>query len=317
MADVMKQVVQEILQGNKTVISKKVENSTKNPETDSNLKHIKRPNYQRLKKDERLSYTGKSYQTSPNSLRTDDKKSNTSKLPKQFNEESISSLHSISLVQGNVPKKNHTHSQERHHQAIKSRIIGNTKNGGCVWFFPKLPKELMGSFHRPLNSASVGVVKMPECLPSYLLIINEVIRNNQGVKFHLSWSKEAGTPFTAELYDDNVDRLGKIMNDIYQKLNRRSFKQYETYTAVSPSPWLSSQMNISSSIDGIAFLEGISYYTNIVLMDLLLKNFETSDFSYEINSNYLLLKGNYHIISKLITELKKEAARLVSSDTMI
>ena len=318
MSDVMKQVVQEILQGNKTVISKKTDNQIRDLKSESTLKNIKRPNYQRLKMEERLSYPKNNFQIpSADRKSTADKKSDGSLMPKQFNEQSISALNSISLVQGNVTKKNDTSSYENNSKKHKSRIIGKTKNGGCVWFYPKLTKELMGSFQRPLDSAAVGVVKMPECLPSYLMLINEVIGNNQGVKFYLSWTKDAGTPFTAELYDNDIDRLGKIMNDIYQKMNRRSFKQYEIYTASSPSSWLSSQLNIGKSVEGIAFMEGVSYYTSIILMDSLLKEFKTNDFNYEINSNYLLLKGNYHVISKLITELKKEAARLISSDMKV
>ncbi|PAV29743.1 hypothetical protein CIL05_10275 [Virgibacillus profundi] len=315
MSDVMKQVVQEILQGNKKIASNKAVNNSEKSESVPSVKNIKRPNYQRLKKEERLSYTKRNSRAPLKEPKTIGNKRSGSTSPEQFNEKSISALHSMSLVQGNVPKKHHTFTHGNNPKINKARIIGKTKNGGCVWFFPKLPKKLMGSFQRPLNSAAVGVVKMPDCLPSYLLVINEVIQNNQEIKFHLSWNKDAGTPFTAELYDDNVDRLGKLMNDLYQKLNRRSFKQYETYTAVSPSSWLSSQLNISKTVEGIAILEGISYYTSIVLMDSLLKNFETSDFNYEINSNYLLLSGNYHVISKLIAELKTEAARLISSDT--
>lgn len=312
MSDVMKQVVQEILQRNKTIISKKADHQPAKSEPDSSLTNIKRPNYQRLKKEERLSYTQKNSRVPSRNLKTAEKKDSVSQLPKQFNEESISALRAMSLVQGNVPKK-----QEDKPLIHKARMIGKTRNDGYVWFFPKLPEELRGSFGRPLNSEAVGVVKITECFPSHLLLINEVIRNNQGIKFSVSWTKEAGSPFTAELYDDNVDRLEKIMTDLYQKLNRRSLKVYETYTSSSPSPWLASQLNISKSVDGIAILEGISYYSSIVLMDSLLKSFGTSDFNYEINSNYLLLNGNYHVISKLITELKKEAARLISTDTKV
>ncbi|MFD1040261.1 hypothetical protein ACFQ3N_17955 [Virgibacillus byunsanensis] len=306
MSDVMKQVVSEILQGNKTLVAKG-NHEPQHKESDTALNNINRPNYQNMKKDQRLSYAGKNVRISSNDRKPHERKKSVSLLPKPFNEESISTLHSRSLAQGNVPKKSNPNLG-----AKKARIIGNTKNGGCVWFFPQLPMDLMGSFNRSLNSVSVGVVKMPESLPSYIVLINEIIRNNQDVKFHITWNKEGDTPFTAELYDEDANRLEKIMNDIYQKINRTSLKRYETYTAVSPSSWLSKQMKIKPSADAIAFLEGVPYYTGIVLMDTLLRNFENNDFNFEINHNYILLEGNYHVISKLIAELKKEAARLVN-----
>lgn len=313
MSDVMKQVVQEVLKGNKTIISNRVENTSK-PSASKSLNDIKRPNYQRLKKEQRLSvlenqrsspagYKKPAAQGRPNGLSA-----------KQFNKESMSRLRSISLAQGKVSRKSNTPAHGDHRQTKSAKIIGHTRNGGCVWFFPDLPQELMGSFHRPLNRAAVGTVRMPECLPSYLLLVNEIIRDNQDIKFYISWERGGDAPFTAEFYDDDVDRLEKIMNEVYQKLNRRSLKHFEAYTAISPSPWLTKQLNISLSVDAIAILEGVPYYTSIVLMDSLLKNFKNTGIDYEIEEKYLLLKGNYHVISELVTELKKESGRLTSAD---
>lgn len=315
MSDVMKQVVQEVLKGNKTIISHKAERGGRTSENVS-LNDIKRPNYQKLKQDQRLSGLEKPgpsteghkkpvAQSRPNTL-----------SDKHFNEESISRLRSISLAQGKVSRKSGESRQDNHRQNKSAKIVGHTRNGGCVWFFPNLPQELMGSFHRPLNRAAVGAVRMPECLPSYLLLVNEVIRENQDLKFYISWERDGDGPFTAEFYDDDVNRLERIMNEIFQKLNRRSLKHFETYTAISPSPWLTKQLNISLSVDAIAILEGVPYYTSIVLMDTLLKNFENTGLGYEISEKYLLLKGNYHVISELVTELKKEAGRLTSADKL-
>ncbi|WP_430784548.1 hypothetical protein VBD025_08740 [Virgibacillus flavescens] len=314
MPDLMKQVVQEILQSSKPEKSRQDirEYHPAQDLPDAPLKNIKRPNHQRIKKNQRLSYDD----IPSKSTKPIERNSSVSILPKQFNEASLSNLQSRSLVQGNVPKRNNTVSSGRSLQKPMSRIIGTTKNDGCVWFYPQLPENLMGSFQRALNSVAVGVVKMPECLPSHILLINEIIRNNQDVKFHISWNKDGTAPFTCELYDENIDRLEKIMNDIYQKLNRRSLKKCEAYTAISPSSWLTKQLQITPSAEAIAFLEGVSYYSGIVLMDSLLKNFEDGDFTYEISDKYILLEGNYHVISKLVTELKKEAARLVSADVL-
>lgn len=320
----MRQVVQEVLKGNKTIVSKSVKDLTHSSKersnVDSSLKQINRPNYQQLRKGRRLAYELQSPNPS-NRLNTNNEKSthqlsSVTSVPKQYNTHSLSKLSSMSLVQGNMPKKNNSYVSTKKHKG-KSRVIGKTKNGGCVWFFPHLPSHLLGNFHRPLDDAAVGVIKMPNCLPSYLLLINETIRNNQDIKFYSSWHHDGKTPFLVELYDVHVERLEKIMTDMFQKINRRSLKKHDIYTVPSPSSWLSKQLKLSSSTDAIAFLEGISYYTSIVLLDVLQENFHMEDIDYEINSNYLLLKGNYHFISKLVTELKKEADLMINADVLI
>ncbi|MBD8007596.1 hypothetical protein [Bacillus norwichensis] len=307
MSDVMKQVVQEVLQGNKTIMTNRM-NQKNNTPANISLSEIKRPNYQQLKQEQRLSVLEESKMN---------KKAAVQKHPhglsdKHFNEESISRLRSISMAQGKVSRKSAESARGNHKQARSAKIIGHTRNGGCVWFFPTLSQKLMGSFQRPLNRVAIGAVKIPECLPSYLLLVNEIIRDNQDIKFYISWERSGDVPFTAEFYDDDVDRLERVMNEIYQKLNRRALKQLESYTVMSPSPWLTKQLNISLSVDAIAILEGVPHYTSILLLDSLLKNFENTEIDYEIAEKYLLLKGNYHVISELVVELKKEAGRLTS-----
>ncbi|MFD1706753.1 hypothetical protein ACFSCZ_08405 [Siminovitchia sediminis] len=321
MSDVMKQVVQEVLRGNTTVITSGHKQRGK-PSANTSLDGIDRPNYQRLKQDQRLSVLGKQRASSSTPVRPVRQNSQRKNRPsalsdKHFNEESISKLRSISMAQGKVSRRGTGVAGDNHGGVRSSKIIGKVRNGGCVWFFPNLPQELMGSFQRPLNRAAVGVIKMPVCWPSYLLLVNEIIRDHQDIKFYISWEKAGDAPFIAEFYDDDVDRLEKVMNEAYQKLNRRSLKSFETYTAISPSPWLTKQLNISLSVDAIGLLEGVSYYSGILLMDSLLRKFDNTSLDYEIAENYVLLKGSYHVVSELVTELKKEAGRLPGTDQMV
>lgn len=309
MSDVMKQVVQEIMQRNKTIVSRKVDSPPNKP--NPSLANIKRPNYQRLKEKERLAFT-KNKQLPVRSGTIANRNHQLSPMPKQFNEESISALSSLSLVQGKVPSRNSFSVSTRSRQD-KAKVIGKTRNGGFVWFFPQLEDKLRNSFGRALSSEAVGVVQMPECMPSQLLLIDEVVQQNPGIKFSVTWAKDEKSTFTAELFDDDPNRLEKIMNDMYQKLNRRSLKSFETYTLSSPSPWLKSQLNITGSDKGIAFVEGISYYTSILLMDHLLKNSGTSDFQFEIAHKFLLLSGNVTIITQLVNELKSNLGQVISS----
>lgn len=326
----MKRVIQEVMKGNRTIVShsqnrpgKGFRTSTSEPNekqdrahAPASLKEIRRPNYQRLKQDKRLSFAKKDRTTKSssapargnrNNRNSSQKRTNpASVLPKQFNEESISTLSSLSLAQGHVSRNQYALSRDTE----KSRLLGKTKNGGYVWFYPHINQDLSSYFNRSLSEGSAGVVHMPDSFPSYLLWVNEVIRQHPEIKFHLSWDPDGEAPFTVELYDDQIDRLENIMNDLYQKLNRRSMKQFEAYTAESPSTWLSKQLHIQSSVDAIAFLEGIHYYTSIVLIDQALDRFSQDEFTYEIKHNYLLISGQSQVVSQIISELKKEVTRL-------
>ncbi|MBP2257021.1 hypothetical protein [Virgibacillus alimentarius] len=326
MSDMMKQVVQEVIKGNKTIVSNRtnqtnrqaVNRNRNNPS--SPLANIKRPNYQQIKKDKRLSFAAKgsnavNKRSSASNLsgrikeRASESTRSRSMSPKQLNDASISKLSSLSLAQGQMTGGSHYSGGPREKSA---KVIGSVKNGGHVLFFPNIPTELKNNFNRAQGASAVGVIAMPDCLPSYLLLVNEVIRNNQRITCDLSWNVDGNAPFRAELYDDDVDRLERIMKDAYQKINRRSLKQYETYLEKSPSTWLSKQLHVGA-VDAIALLEEVPYYKGIVLMDFLLKKFKEDSFNFEIKQCYLLLTGNEQVVSKLITALKKEAPRLIST----
>lgn len=318
----MKQVVQEVLNKNTTIVSNKSNRPMTNPVNERGstlgLQHIKRPNYQQLKKDERLSIITNKRSNKPtyhqqsnrgNAI-SDKKRTNSSILPERFNRESVSKLSSLTLAQGNTSARGNTVRSRGGQSTDKGKLIGKTKNNGYVWFFPNVQNELRGNFNRSLNNTSIGVIQMPECLPSYLLLINDVVRNNQQIEFYISWDGEGKKPFVAELYNSDPSKLKTIMNELFEKINRRSLKQSEVYIAPSPSSWLSKQLNINSPVDSIAFLEGVPYYSSILLIDKRLKDNPNCNVDFEITKNYLLLKGNEQTITKLITEMKREADRL-------
>src|SRR5699024_12498805 len=80
-----------------------------------------------------------------------------------------------------------------------ANVIRSVKNGGHVLFFPNITTELNNNFNRAQGASAVGVIAMPDCLPSYLLLVNEVIRNNQCITCDLSWN-----------VDGNADRKSVV-----------------------------------------------------------------------------------------------------------
>lgn len=227
-------------------------------------------------------------------------------LPHSYNVDNVSRLSAVTLAQGKVSNHGHvTNALSKSH-----KLIGKTKDGGNIWFFENLNDELIDLFNRSISGSAIGVIEMPENLPSYLLTINEMIRKNQNIEFYVSWDKENEQSFLVELYCKDPVQLESILRDIYKQINRRSMKRIDSYVTSAPSPWLSKQLDIKSTVNSIAILEGIPYYTGVLLVNQALDIDPNRVFDYEINNNHLLITGDYQTVTDLVAQLKKLAHQL-------
>src|SRR5699024_5864228 len=227
-------------------------------------------------------------------------------LPHSYNVDNVSRLSSFTLSQGKASNHGHVRNTLR----TNEKLIGTTRNGGNIWFFEHVNNDLVDSFNRSIRNVSIGVIEMPENLPSYLLIINDMIRKGKNLEFYVSWDKENEEQFLVELYSEDAKQLESIVRDIYQAINRRSIKRVDSHVVSAPSPWLSKQFNLNTSVDALAILEGIPYYTGVLLVNKVLDEGHNHSFDYEINNNHILLKGDYETVSDLVTQLKKVANHL-------
>lgn len=311
----MKSVVAEALRSTKTSSAKKENkihvtapslNLTKNLTNQDSLESINRPNYQNKNVEKRLSVLNQQKNESiSNSII---KPTEVAKPSKSFVEDSISSLRKVSLSQG----KAEVHSPRMHQQpsSEKAQLLGSTKDGTSVWFYPTVHSHLAQMFHRTTSGYSVILVGAKSCYPSQLLLLNDLLNTYPDLKYHLIWNKENNQPFTLELYDTNTIRLEKTAKDIYQHLTKRSLKSTDTYQVSSPSAWLSKQLGITKSVETAGIIEGLSYHNSLFLLDHYLKGGNDSSIAFQVEENYLLITGRAQQISDALVNLKKVADRL-------
>jgi hypothetical protein len=277
---------------------------------------INRPNYQRDKVHKRLATSGEATtkvvnQTSK--LDSPPKKVSVSTVSKDFVAGPMASLQTMSLVQGNRSVNSYqrtaaTSMKKRVNE--ESKLIGQTKEGVKAWVFNNLHPNLGTSLQRSLKSDSIGVITAETCSVGQLFLINDLMREFATIKYFLTWDKESKQKFVLELYGQDSESLTKVVKSLFQKLTQKSHKDTHVYKSMSPSPWLTKQLELQSPVNGVAVLAGIDYYTSILLLDRFLKKSGETKFSYMIEKSYLLLHGNYELVSQISEELQKEVDRI-------
>lgn len=321
MSEFMKSIVQEVLnnQGKSTISIQtqtvsspsvsKVQPNTQSNGKDS-LTSLNRPNYQRMKKEQRLSVSGLTTPSGPNqhAVKPTQHENSSNKLKKDL----LSQFSTVALGQGKVERNYGSHPIPK---SIKPKqppkLLGKTKDESYVWYFPTVTDQLAPKFKRTTNGAAVGVITSKVCLPSQLLLVNDVMRENTDSKYHLSWDRNNKDSFVWELYDHDSTRLERKLQAILQILHRKSSKIIDSYTVVSPSAWLSTQLNISTSVEAISILEGVPYYASLLLLEQYFSSGEQKPFQYSIENNYLIISGPHQVISKVIQDFRKKAESLL------
>jgi hypothetical protein len=312
----MKSVVAEALRGKKTPSAKKenkihvtapspkLTNHTTNP---SSLDSINRPNYQNKNVEKRLSVLNQ--QKNESKLSSALKPNEVTKPSTTYVEDSISSLRKVSLSQGKSDAPS-PRVQHQHPASDKAQLVGSTKDGTSVWFYPTVHSLLTQLFHRSISGYSVVVVGSKSCYPSQLLLLNDLLNSYPDLKYHLTWNKGNNQPFALELYETNTVRLEKTAKDIYQHLTKRSLKSTDAYQVNSPSAWLSKQLGITKSVESAGIVEGLSYHHCLLLLDQYFKGGNDSSISFQVEDNYLLITGRAQQVSDALVNLKKLADRL-------
>lgn len=313
----MKSVVAEALRGKKNTAAKKentikvtpsISRVTNHPSMQEPLESIIRPNYQNRNVEKRLSVLNQQQNDKKSSVTTVKPVEGIKPLRPSV-EDSISNLRKVSLSQGKPEAQHHSRSNQPQ-KAEKAQLLGSTKDGTSVWFYPTVHSHLAHLFHRKTSGYSVAVVGSKACYPSQLILLNDLLNTYPDLKYHLTWSKDNHHRFSLELYDNNANRLEKIAKELLQQFNKRSLKCTETYQITSPSAWLSKQLGITKTVEMAGILEGLSYHHYLLLLDQYLKGNSDTSLGFQVEENYLLLTGNSQQISHALANFKKTADHL-------
>lgn len=286
--------------------------SQQNREQNDMVQKIHRPNYQQKNIEKRLSILGseqKIKQEMPYPLEIKNSKEiNERSHTKNFNINQLAKLQSLSLVQGHTSFSNQDGSDTREKNE-KSMFIGQTKDGVKAWLFKNLHSSVQNSFQRSIKANSIGVIVSNHCTPGQLFLLNEALRSYPSIKYYMTWEKESKQSFVLELYENDSEIVSKAIKLIFQSLSQNAYKLVKAYKTPSPSPWLIKQLGLKSQVEAVAVVEGLDLYTSILLLDRLLKKSANASFSYTLEKNYLLLYGNYEVISQATEQISKDAER--------
>ncbi|KON88589.1 hypothetical protein AF332_18455 [Sporosarcina globispora] len=318
MSDFIKSVVEEVMKPySKSKVNPINGFSNQSPPsrqqgTKKNIPGISRPNYQKEKMNKRISVhhavSVKTADPHP-SLR---RQTSSLSTPKPSVKEKIAQLQTLSLVQGKqqVSSKADFADIKPIRNARESQLIGQTPEGVKVWLFSDLHPALESSFQRELKTASIGVVTSEKCTPGQLFILNDLLREFPSLRYCLTWDKNSGQSFSLELYEDDHGTLLNALKSFFKKLSQKSFKTIQIYKEKSPSPWLTKQLGLNSSIGGVAVIEGIDYYSGILLLDRYMKRNTSEHINFLIEKKYLQLHGHYDEVSHISDQLHKEFDRI-------
>ncbi|MEK3854708.1 hypothetical protein [Cytobacillus sp. FSL H8-0458] len=313
MSDFIKSVVEEVM---KPYSKQKVNpiNGAPNlsphqsqPGLKSGIPGINRPNYQKEKMNKRIAVNHADAPQGANPHPNVRRQTVSLSSPKPSAKEKIAQLQTLSLVQG---KQRISAEAKPGRNAGESQLIGQTPEGVKVWLFSDLHPTLEGSFQRELKTASIGVVTSEKCTPGQLFLLNDLLREFPSLKYCLFWDKNSGQSFSLELYEEDYGILLNALKSFFKKLSQKSFKAITAYKEKSPSPWLTKQLGLNSSIGGVAVIEGIDYYSGILLLDRHMKNSTAEHINFLIEKKYVLLHGQFDEVSRVTDQLCKEFDRI-------
>ncbi|PWW25806.1 hypothetical protein DFO73_11299 [Cytobacillus oceanisediminis] len=294
----------------------KTEQPMKEMKSNQAIPGISRPNYQRAKMDKRLSVAAA---VPPSHQRTHISKQVKPQQPtngnnnraKGYLKDPLAQLQTISLIQGKKPAGSYeSFSSQQQRSLRESKLIGQTADGTKAWLFNDLHSSLENNFQRSLKSNSIGVITSEKCTAGQLFYLNDLLREYPSMKYCLTWDKESRQSFVLELYEDNEQALLDAVKVFYKKVSQRTYQSIHIYKAISPSPWLTKQLDIKGSVSGAAVIEGFDYYTGVLLADRYLKRNPAITAGFSFEKNYLLIYGEYDSVSKISEDLKKEAERI-------
>ncbi|MDM5225686.1 hypothetical protein QUF73_05625 [Cytobacillus sp. NJ13] len=318
MSDFIKSVVEEVMKPyGKSKINPINGVSNQSPPgrqqgTKKSIPGISRPNYQKEKMNKRISINHadpvKTADPHPNLRRQTASHSS----PKPSAKEKIAQLQTLSLVQGKQPVSSKADFADikPDRNARESQLIGQTPDGVKVWLFSDLQSALESSFQRELKTASIGVITSEKCTPGQLFLLNDLLREFPSLRYCLTWDKNSGQSFSLELYEDDHRTLLNALKSFFKKFSQKSFKTTQIYREKSPSPWLTKQLGLNTSTGCVAVIEGIDYYTGILILDRYMKKSTSEQFNFLIEKKYLLLHGHYDEVSRISDQIHKEFDRM-------
>ncbi len=330
MSDFMKEIVQEALRGGAGRRQEPNRSNSNEPSRQqpgmrnaSAVPGISRPNYQRDRKEQRLSaangaatgvaagsVSDTALEAGPGAVTGSASGGNGSAaaraaaLTRDFIEESLAPLMRMSLVQGNSREECAAGCGNTAASPDESGMLGRSCAGMDFWFYPELQPELFGELGIRRSSAkSAGIIAENRCRPGQLFLLDGCSAIS-GVEVDINWKMEGGRAFQAVLTGEDSFDIRTALQCMYDQCEHHASRRIQSYISLEPSSVLMKHLNISRG-DAVAALEGISRYRSVALLDRALKTGMSSRVKISIADEFVILTGQREELSEASALLGK------------
>lgn len=306
MSEFMREIVQEVLKESTTIRSVKGANSNVSNEQHhsmvrkplQNASDLHRPNYQKLKKEQRLEEL---------KVFNPQRDSGTASAAKP-EKELVSKLQVLSLSQGrqsaSAPTPSASTKKDGH--LPSGQWLGDTRCGISAWLYTGLLPEMMEWFHRPIPAKAVAVFTSQQAAPGHLVIVQEWLEKNEHIKFYIQWDKKGQSPFLLELFHHDSFELESAVRTLFQTLNHQTEKAVKQFYIEQPGAWLLKQLELSCTRNSLAIIEGPSRYQALSLLLSYHEQLSQKQIRYQLEDHYFILYGPHQKLSQLLPELYRQ-----------
>lgn len=313
MSEFMKSIVQEVLNRNHGGQQAARTTSPASSAASSPLEGLHRPNYQRKKSH---AGAGQADPTHVNSRQPVERKeappqAPSSPLKKDFIADQVAALQRLTTAQG-TQRPTHVVSNTDFRYGEGAQLIGKTRNGQFIWFFPRISAAIAAYLdHGVASGTSMGMIIGRSNSPGTLFLLDDLLKNKSGISCEPVRQQDNDRSDVLKIYSHDQKLLQDLLKEAYNLLHRKALRPIETYIAERPSRILTDCLEIAKG-ESVALLEGVSYFNSLALVDRQLQKSPQTVLHFDIRNNYLLATGDYKTIESVFQQLKRDAEQLLT-----
>lgn len=313
MADMMKDIIEEVLHrgGRRHGHTQVNAQPTPPPAPQAgsegkkgSITNLYRPNYQKQKQQNRLGDFAHAHSSSGRPVNNEVRRAApiaVEKVTDEFRENQMSALQRLAISQ--VTQR----SAVRVDQAPTTEapaLIGKTKEGECIWFYPTVDSNLGKLLHNQNKCGmSAGIITRENRGSGMLFLLDEW----QGTLPDATYDV---LPEAVLIFSNDKGKLKQLLETAYRDLNRRRIQGNKIYQAAQPSSLLKQNLKIADGASA-ALIEGVSYFNSVALLERCFAKMPNLSLSYDVMENELFITGQPSFVDSAIQQIKQDIEQLL------
>lgn len=189
---------------------------------------------------------------------------------------------------------------------VFARCLGAARDGTRFWFFPSPHPELSAFSDFPLlEGRGIGVVEGGPSRPSHLFLVEEVASQAGGVDWQAEWDVRGTGPFRI-IWRGNPEAVYQALRELRLQLNRRAYTGVAVHLCPLPSPQTAQFLDVEEG-EAVAAVEGLSGLDGLGLLDRLLHKRNNLEVRARLGPAWILLYGALETVEQVAYELRHDA----------